>query len=1844
MNLLAPNGKPSNLTQEQWFLVRTPEFKQWFGDWEKLELTKINDSGIDEITLKRLEDAVSKVVDENGEPLVVYHGSNNEFNKFSLEYSATNTGNSGFLGRGFYFSTNKRDAKNYGQIIKPYFLKSLKKLDLRNIEYKELAFLLPNLKMKNGKTWKEAFIEIDNIKSQIKSIEIEDLKNGFFNVHYEHNGNWGMIPKRTIHQIEADKGLGVIIDRLIEEDPNNIGTIGNYFNPIILSQEIKTQGFDVIMSNGTNIFDLGDEIVVFYPEQIKLADGINTTFDSNNPDVRFETGGEITNNDVLKNFTNQVEAYQSNHYGTFNRDNLVESYHKLPDSIKEKIKPITTKNLFRGSDGISYKSAISFTKNEDYAKMFGVYVFPFQVVKDNKGLIDTKRLSALLSKMRITNEIGDDEGEVIVIEPIFSKDIIEKIEKFRFETGGEIRLTVNKIENQQVSRFLSRNTQHNGQFIAKNGKLFYITFDLRQNTCKVYNAELFVEAFKNGYFTGNEEVAIAVFSVDYENKTFSGYSENQSIQVKEEYRRIGIATAITDFVEDVLKMKYKPSKLLSKEMQGFVQNRFENGRELYNEILKEINEVNALSNQELTPMQLQYLNKKLLFFTSEKMNTLSEINENLWQDLIRKQRKVEGILNEKETKKGVAGYLDEKYVYHFTTIFNLIDIIESKSIGNWQELGHIISLTTNPIFGEVEVSGVKSWNQGMNIKNAQFFSDLSVKIVFDLQKIKADGIKITKGSGKTGTHFGEYELIIPKFNEKDKWWKYVSWIEIDNNKKEIKELLDYKWVKEKNIKDVMQLPIDIWIKNKQAESTLGVELKKLGIKVREREKIDVEKYLFGDKKPKYADGGRTIAQTPAPKKEQIYESDINKKESSSSLENAKAIKFDEKTLHTITEKVKEHNKQHKNKKITLASAKAVVRRGMGAYSKSHRPTITGNKPNSRVAWGIARLNAFIYKIINGKSKSGKYKQDDDLIKELGIMVKNYGQGGDIPKANKMFHLPIELTVYVPSTKDVDKVITKREMNERVNEVKEYLGRTFGGFSASDVQGGFVASDGELVNEDIIKVVSFAQKDDYEKHKEQLVNKITEWAEKWGQEAIGLEYEGDLYYVPEKLKKGGSVSNNELKKESYWEGWGFSDSIKVLMKGEHKNLISAFKDIKIAFPQNDKEMIGNETIELFVDEKDLKRAKKIANANKLTLMYADGGEIDYSQGWNQDYENDPLVKAKRKVKETAIRAGMAYATSGASEVARAEGQAMQQAMSSMQNQQSPKGQSTTQSAFPEHEINPQLAQQMVAQNPQLIQMLTKSGGGFQGMARGGKLESEIDYALGGKKHNSDVNKAFEHLSDNNVSLKEMFNKGGVTPKQQNKIARVMREFKEGKLHSGSKQGPVVKDREQAIAIALSEAGASKKMATGGGVDNLKLKNLVGKNFQIEYGSTGKKTKWEKEELVDYLKSVLYHNLFDSGFFYSEFIDNQKEYNQKFKETLNIMFEDVDKVLNDYFVFKTTPYSTKEEILVFKNKKSTNREFIDNWFKTNKNISNELRNEYKIYRENYSGITPYALGGGVEENNKRNEEEERFEIEDDLYQEWADENLYKGGFDKAIKIAKEKYPNYKFSQNDNYSDEDEIEELFAKYLLDNFGIGVDIMSDGKKRFYSNDYFADGGGIENNIQSTEELIKLVSNAREKKIKEWRKFEKVVIGRNDGYSWEDGSTNDNREIATKPSRAKVIEIIKNNPNVTEIHFYGTIKAGEKVGEYLEIVDDFDVLLWGKEDNLFKKGLTFEFTRDDGKYLNTIVDKNETETYKNRKDNNDYIYYKYVDKKYNTTSEGRYKKEFLKEEFENGEAIVVKR
>ncbi|WP_428771386.1 zincin-like metallopeptidase domain-containing protein [Treponema sp. HNW] len=69
--LKAPNGRDTNLDERQWLEVRTKSFKRWFGDWE------------------HNPDQASKVLDENGEPLVTYHGTIRHKERFT-EFNTTN--------------------------------------------------------------------------------------------------------------------------------------------------------------------------------------------------------------------------------------------------------------------------------------------------------------------------------------------------------------------------------------------------------------------------------------------------------------------------------------------------------------------------------------------------------------------------------------------------------------------------------------------------------------------------------------------------------------------------------------------------------------------------------------------------------------------------------------------------------------------------------------------------------------------------------------------------------------------------------------------------------------------------------------------------------------------------------------------------------------------------------------------------------------------------------------------------------------------------------------------------------------------------------------------------------------------------------------------------------------------------------------------------------------------------------------------------------------------------------------------------------------------------------------------------------------------------------------------------------------------------------------------------------------------------------------------------------------------------------------------------------------------------------------------------------------------------
>lgn len=106
--MTAPNGEKTKLDAEQWATVRTANFKNWFGDWENNP------------------DNASKVVDENGEPLVAYHGTTNDettsvWNEKTKTYDTSHEPFTvfkrevdGLPNSGLFFNSSEDNAYEYG--------------------------------------------------------------------------------------------------------------------------------------------------------------------------------------------------------------------------------------------------------------------------------------------------------------------------------------------------------------------------------------------------------------------------------------------------------------------------------------------------------------------------------------------------------------------------------------------------------------------------------------------------------------------------------------------------------------------------------------------------------------------------------------------------------------------------------------------------------------------------------------------------------------------------------------------------------------------------------------------------------------------------------------------------------------------------------------------------------------------------------------------------------------------------------------------------------------------------------------------------------------------------------------------------------------------------------------------------------------------------------------------------------------------------------------------------------------------------------------------------------------------------------------------------------------------------------------------------------------------------------------------------------------------------------------------------------------------------------------------------------------------------------------------------
>ena len=214
--------------------TKTPEFKAWFGN--------------------------SKVVDKQGQPLVVYHGTPSAgFSQFDSKKTGETTQNDGWFGRGHYFTADPNKASGYahgeGGGLYPVHL-SLQKPFVIN---KTLDAATRKAILGLGR-WGEYG------EMLLKDSRYDGMPTGDF-----------------IAELFPDTDQMPDGDYDDEDADYYIPGTGEAFRDMLWKHD------GVIVHDGRDKFD---EVVAFNPTQIKSATGNRGTFDPKNPDIRFAARGQ----------------------------------------------------------------------------------------------------------------------------------------------------------------------------------------------------------------------------------------------------------------------------------------------------------------------------------------------------------------------------------------------------------------------------------------------------------------------------------------------------------------------------------------------------------------------------------------------------------------------------------------------------------------------------------------------------------------------------------------------------------------------------------------------------------------------------------------------------------------------------------------------------------------------------------------------------------------------------------------------------------------------------------------------------------------------------------------------------------------------------------------------------------------------------------------------------------------------------------------------------------------------------------------------------------------------------------------------------------------------------------------------------------------------------------------------------------------------------------------------------------------------------------------------------------------------------------------------------------------
>lgn len=260
-------------------ITQSKQFIRWFGDWQNSPAK------------------ASKVVDNNGEPLVLYHQTGKEFTTFDAKQKGSGEFDSE-MPTGIFMKPTNNDIGVGGNIQMPLYASIKNPLIVNNRS--ELVKFYD----KNVQGYTKAKSAIDSVNEEYKAKFNEEMKRE----NEEYQKLWNAKKNGEISEEEYQKSISRdALDEIMEEWENKVNEASRNAKTLV-DDYFKNSNYDgVIVNNDVGSFGRSTKtFIAFENTQVKSATDNIGTFDGNNPDIRYSLDEEYF--DAVKN--NDIETAQ----------------------------------------------------------------------------------------------------------------------------------------------------------------------------------------------------------------------------------------------------------------------------------------------------------------------------------------------------------------------------------------------------------------------------------------------------------------------------------------------------------------------------------------------------------------------------------------------------------------------------------------------------------------------------------------------------------------------------------------------------------------------------------------------------------------------------------------------------------------------------------------------------------------------------------------------------------------------------------------------------------------------------------------------------------------------------------------------------------------------------------------------------------------------------------------------------------------------------------------------------------------------------------------------------------------------------------------------------------------------------------------------------------------------------------------------------------------------------------------------------------------------------------------------------------------------------------------------